>query len=146
MRTRNRIDQVTTIIRVAGLRATKGVISVMLLLKDEQAPLTASQICSRIPGKGINEVTVYRILEKLQEREIVRQIDFQHGHAHYELNDNDHHHLACTSCERVEELSGCSAQTVSKKLAKLSLSFSKITGHSLEFFGICTSCARKTQQ
>jgi Fe2+ or Zn2+ uptake regulation protein len=76
---------------------------------------------------------------------MIREINLRHGHADYELIDeDDHHHVVCVGCGMVEELVGCCdiAQLTKKALGARS-SFQAITDHALELFGTCKACAAR---
>lgn len=132
----------TFLVRQAGFKATPAILAIMSVLQHAKKPLTAQEIAEKLTQKR-DKVTVYRILEKLKEKGIVRHVDFQHGHAHYELNNDDHHHIICTVCGKIEELGACSLKNMMQHVIKESILFTKLTGHSMEFFGICKICTRK---
>jgi len=85
---------------------------------------------------------MYRALEALIEVGIVRQIDMQHAHAHYELvaGEKHHHHLICKHCSKVEDVESCDIADIECTVLKKSKSFASIQNHSLEFFGLCKKC------
>jgi Fur family ferric uptake transcriptional regulator len=84
-------------------------------------------------------------LESFKDSGLVRQIDFQHGIAYYELASlGRHHHAVCTDCKLVEDVAGVCSETLNKQALKKS-GFAAIKTHSLEFFGLCKSCARKAK-
>lgn len=135
-------QEITSLIRQAGFKATPAILAIVSVLQHAKKPLTVQEIVEKLTQKR-DKVTVYRILEKLKEKGIVRHVDFQHGHAHYELNDDDHHHIICTVCGKVEELKECSLENMMQNVIKESTLFAKVIGHSMEFFGICKACIKK---
>lgn len=127
-------------LREKGHRVTPARIAVLSLLQSEKRPLSVEKIISSIGQGEIDYVTAYRTVTLLKELGLVRQIDFQHGHAHYELASfGDHHHVVCVKCDRVAEVKHCNAKSLEQKVLQESGFFS-ITDHSLEFFGVCTAC------
>ena len=136
------VQPITSLVRVAGLRATPAILAIVTVLQKTKRPLTTQEIVGALKPKR-DTVTVYRILEKLKEKGIVRHVDFQHGHAHYELNSDDHHHIICTVCRKVEDLADCRMDAFAKEVIKKSKQFAALTDHSLEFFGVCKTCARR---
>ncbi len=136
------VQEITSFVRKAGFKATPAILSIISLLQQAKKPLTAQEVIEKLKPKR-DKVTIYRILEKLKEKGIIRHVDFQHGHAHYELNNDDHHHIICTVCGKVEELETCSLQDVMKHVVKKSAVFKRLTSHSMEFFGVCRVCDRK---
>ncbi len=143
----NRMDthDIISLVRKSGFKATPAILSIVSLLQQAKKPLTAQEIAEKLKPKR-DKVTIYRILEKLKEKGIIRHVDFQHGHAHYELNNDDHHHIICKVCGKIEELETCFLQDTMKQVIKKSALFAKLTSHSMEFFGVCGVCAKKKLQ
>lgn len=125
------------VLRKGGHKATPGRVLLLKTLFDEEKPITVSYLEKKLK-KAVDKVTLYRALESMVASGMVREIDFRHGHAHYELNAlrKHHHHIVCTRCSRVEDVE-CE---VIPRLKKDS-SFKTINDHSVEFFGLCRTCA-----
>ncbi len=135
-------DSFRTALRGVGFRATPGRLAVLHVLKSAHEPLSIREV-KKLLQVRIDQVTVYRILYSLAEAGLIRRVDFQHRHAHYELADAaDHHHLICTSCGTIEDFSGCDFDEIAKDALRKSKAFAEITQHSLELFGLCTKCAK----
>ncbi len=128
-------------LREKGCRATPARIAVLSLLQSEKRPLSVEKIIAGIGENDIDYVTAYRTVTLLKTLGLVRQIDFHHGHAHYELASlGDHHHVVCVKCDTVAEVERCNAKRMEQAVLQES-GFSEITDHALEFFGVCKSCA-----
>ena len=129
-------------LRSRGLKATPQRIQVLTLLAKSGRPVGVPDLVSARGGEDLDTVTVYRSLEALANAQIVRRVDLRHGHTDYELvyGASHHHHLVCEQCGRIESIDWCPDAAFEKKLLKSS-SFSKLSDHSLEFFGICKKCA-----
>lgn len=128
-------------LREKGQRATPARVAVLALLQAEKRPLSVEKIIAGIGTNVIDYVTAYRTVTLLEEVGLVRQIDFHHGHAHYELAAlGDHHHVVCVKCDKVAEVARCNAKRMEEE-ALLESGFSRITDHALEFFGICKKCS-----
>lgn len=139
----NKNTNVTEIIRRAGFRATKPRIAVLSYLRETKYPASIKEIVQAVGRKSIDQVTAYRILEAFKKVGIVTQVDFQQGRAFFELKDeHDHHHIVCTSCDKVEDFIGCEYEKLVNKALKQTSGFSKVTNHSLELFGLCNTCAK----
>lgn len=108
------------------------------------APLAASKLLDNLSKHGLdaNKTTVYRELKFLLEQNIIKPVHFGDGIGRYELTGAEHHHhFVCTKCNRSEDVELThDVDEEGKRLGK-KRGF-KITGHSLEFFGICKSCQR----
>ena len=129
----------TLLLRRAGLRATPGKLELVSVLSETNKPLSVDSIVKKMKS-SLDQANVYRSLKELKKAGVVRQIDFQHNHAYYELvNNNDHHHLICVNCDRIEDIN-CQISSISRSVLKETKQFSKIINHSLELFGVCRSC------
>lgn len=132
-----------TLLRKSGYKATPSRLAVLSLLEKTKGPMSAQDVVNAI-GKTMDQATVYRIFKDLKTKGIIRPIDLRHNHAHYELaNLKEHHHLICTHCGRMEDVHECGADEMEGVILRHSKHFSKVTQHSLEFYGICKSCAKK---
>jgi len=136
-------EHLADIIKRAGYKVTQPRLFVLALLESAQKPASVSELCVSLKKQYIDTVTAYRTLETFKKAGIVRQIDLQHGRAYFELADkkSDHHHIVCVKCDKVEDFVGCEYEKLAEKTLKQSSQFKKIIDHSLEFFGVCKSCA-----
>ncbi len=132
-------------LRTAGIRVTKERTLLYQVLADSAAPLSSKDI-HKAMGTDADRVTVYRTLETFVEEKLARKVDVGHRHAHYELLGEEHHHLICTSCGRIEDVQYCPDPLITKKLLKNSKHFAEIDTHALEFYGRCSTCAKKTRK
>jgi Fe2+ or Zn2+ uptake regulation protein len=85
--------------------------------------------------------TVYRNLKIL---EIQGKLQVLHSGSGFDRFDGDirpHYHLLCTRCGAVEDVD-LPVQHELEEKAKALLGH-RISGHRLDFFGLCTNCARK---
>ena len=98
-------------------------------------------------GISMGLATVYRQLENLVDEGEVDAIISPTGEKlfrHCGSDEGHHHHIICKICgasrpievEEVEEM----AETAAKRYR-----FSDVS-HSLEIFGVCESCSRKTKE
>ncbi len=131
-----------SVLQAAGHKATPARVLLLKALWEEKKPVAASYLQKKLKG-ALDRVTLYRNLEALIHSGVVREVDFRHDHAHYELNilRDHHHHIVCTSCGAVEDV-GCEVELFAKKLASKATKFSAITDHSTEFFGLCNACTK----
>ena len=125
------------------LRATPARIALMQLLEKSDKPLDVQSMITFLEKKDIktDPATVFRIINMFTEKGLVKPIQLNEGKFRYELKDKaDHHHLVCEQCGDIEDISDCNINALEKEIEKKK-NF-KVTSHSLEFFGICTSCQR----
>jgi Fur family ferric uptake transcriptional regulator len=133
--------QYRKILRGAGLKATPSRAEILDFLNQTKNPLAAQEVIDAFAGK-IDQATIYRMLKQFKHRGIIRQVDMRHNHAHYELarDNDDHHHLICTHCERVEDIEGCEVEEMYGAILRSHRRFASIGQHSLEFYGLCRQC------
>ncbi len=141
MNTEERV-QLSALLRKHGHKATPGRLALLQVLHAANTPLAIPEILKQLKGT-IDQATVYRALESLSEVGIVRRVDMQHAHAHYELNieNTHHHHLICKHCGTIEDVPSCDMGAIEKRVLKKSKLFAHIEHHSLEFFSLCKKCA-----
>ena len=125
-------------IRQSGLRVTPARIAVLSLLQTFRKPLTVAEIMGLMRGKLFDQATVYRTLSSLVEHGLVRSLQIRPSTTSYEAeNLPHHHHLVCIECGYVEDVYVCAVEQVTPEVGG---SFSRVTGHNLEFQGICSQC------
>ncbi|MEK7612191.1 MAG: Fur family transcriptional regulator [Patescibacteria group bacterium] len=134
-------DSPAPILQRLGLKATPQRLAILGLLFNSSLPLSIKGISKQLPH--IDPVTIYRNTSFLLEKGILRRVELRHGHAHYEIvKAQDHHHLICTACARVEEIAGCDIQILEDTILKKSKHFKSIHEHALEFYGLCKECSK----
>lgn len=125
-----------------NLKATSGRLELLDIFRHTQKPISVNGLFTILKKTGVDKVTLYRNVESLVKIGIVRQVRLKDRQAYYEMaNHGHHHHVVCTVCGKIKDMSGCGINIVNKRFLKIS-GFSKITEHSLEFFGVCSSCAK----
>ncbi len=127
----------------AGLKATPVRIAILGLFSGECKPMNADDAFARLKGGGANLVTVYRTLASFEKAGILNKVDLHQGSAYYELSGHHHHHIVCVDCGTIEGFDGCDMDSLAEKTLAESERFSTIRRHSLEFFGVCKSCAKR---
>lgn len=100
----------------------------------------------KVNCQDIGLATVYRTLTLLSELEVVSRIDLDDNCTRYELNthedDHQHHHLICSNCGLILEVSGDRLDELEQKI-ELEYNF-KIKDHKLKFYGLCENCRDNT--
>jgi Fur family ferric uptake transcriptional regulator len=87
--------------------------------------------------------SVYRNLVILSERGEIQKLELGCGLKRFDGVAEDHYHIRCLGCGRVVDAPPGSEVFISYKL-KETTDF-KITGHKLEFVGICPACRNNPQ-
>jgi len=138
------VQEATTLLQTAGLRITQPRIALLAVLSCAKHPLRAQEIAKKLPTGSADTATVYRSMNALVDAGIVRRIDLDTQAKFFELDrGDDHHHLVCVVCHKIEDVHTCEVDSITKHVLKSS-AFSSINHHHLEFFGTCNTCARNT--
>jgi Fur family ferric uptake transcriptional regulator len=136
-------NDLTHLLQGAGLRVTSHRLLVLETVAKVKQPVTVYELIEDVRKKeDIDQATVYRNLSSLHEAGLLRRLDFNHGHAHYELETGRaSHQIVCGNCETIEKIDGVSIDDTVKKMLKKSKKFKHTTTHSMEIYGLCKACA-----
>lgn len=129
-------------LKSADLKQTKKRILILSVLEEATTALTVEEI-EEMTSKEIKMSisTIYRALNALAEKNVVTKTLHQDGKAYFEINSHNHKHtLICTLCNERVAIDTCPLETLEDNLIKKT--GYAITGHSLEFFGICPVCLK----
>ncbi len=94
-------------------------------------------------GLSAHKTTLYRILDDLLQHRIISQTTFGDGVLRFELTRAHHHHVVCESCHRVEDVQVAGDLAREEQIIARKVKFRNVT-HTLEFFGTCEQCVRKS--
>ena len=135
-------DELVTMLQEADLRVTDHRIAVLQAVAKVRQPITVYELVDVLRKKdNIDQATVYRNLSSLHAAGLLRRLDFNHGHAHYELETGRaSHQLVCQACETIEKIEGISVDDAVKKMLKKSKRFKNAATHSIEIYGTCKKC------
>jgi len=128
------------LIKNTNLRLTKPRRLIFEELAKIKKHVDAEEFLQRLLKKGhkVSRATVYRNLEFLVEKGLVRKFDFGESHFHYEISGEHHDHMICTSCGKIAEFFCESLELEQQKIAKEN-NFTMIN-HSMQIFGLCEQC------
>lgn len=133
----------THLLKEHGLKVTPVRCGVLDILARASMPRTAQEITDTVKLPHVDLVTVYRTLRSFVDEGLVRSVAVQRGKESFELaGEDDHHHIICTMCNRIEDFHGCEAESLSRAALKKSKLFHRITTHSFELYGVCKKCAK----
>jgi Fur family transcriptional regulator, ferric uptake regulator len=124
-----------------SVRATPQRLRVLAELMDERDDATAQELHARLRARGqrIGLATVYRTLAVLVDEGIVDALSHHDGERCYRLcGAEHHHHLVCTECHRVVELTDCDIGEWLERAAREQGFVA--TEHRLEVSGLCEAC------
>lgn len=100
----------------------------------------------RQDGASVGLTTVYRHLQALADAGQVDVLRTGDGEAVYRRcpTESHHHHLVCRSCGRSVEVEGPEVEAWAAAVAE-EHGFSDVS-HTVEVFGSCASCTRKSRR
>ncbi len=98
-----------------------------------------AMVRQRLPRVSLG--TVYRNLEILSEGGEVLKLETAGRRKRFDGKPQSHYHIRCVACGRVDDVPVKFSGQLEKKLRKLS--DYQVTGHSLEFQGICPACGKR---
>jgi Fur family transcriptional regulator, stress-responsive regulator len=134
-------DELIERLRKRGLRATSQRLVMHRLLRSRDRHLSAEQLLAEA-GKqlpGVSLPTVYATLELFEELGVVRRVNDGGGTLLWDTRTDDHHHIVCRRCGRVEDIE-----------ARLDLDRARTSARKAGFepdraevvvSGLCASCA-----
>jgi Fur family ferric uptake transcriptional regulator len=90
----------------------------------------------RLPRIGLG--TVYRNLDLLAEKGIIRKLEVGGDQKRFDGDTSAHYHIRCVKCNRVDDIFIEQSDKLEQSAA--SCCDYKILGHHVEFSGICSHC------
>ena len=118
--------------------------NVLNILKKSPSPLSATKILEKLSQKSLkpNKATIYRILKKLLDKQVIAEITVRSGVTYYEFSKQSYHkHFICNQCEMVFCLDEYEIK-IEKNNINQAHKEKKFTIQSYEFniYGICDTC------
>jgi Fur family transcriptional regulator, peroxide stress response regulator len=98
------------------------------------------QVRTQIPHISLG--TVYRNLHILTAQGKIQELDFGEGLHRYDATVEQHYHFVCTRCGAVKDLELPQQQDLHDRVRDIVPG--TVTGHRLDYFGICTDCLSKS--
>ena len=136
-------EELTSALRGHGLRVTKARRAICAVIAEAHAEhLSAADILERVRATGevaVDQSTVYRTLEVLQDLDYLRHVHFGHGPGVFHLTDEaPHHHLVCDQCGKSVDVPAERVRPVLKAVSE-ELGFESDTLH-FALSGRCKDC------
>lgn len=130
-------------LRDAGHKLTNARLTVLQVIEESGGHITSAEVLEQVNqvDPSIGRASVFRTLDLLTSLSIIRPT-YLHSSitpTYVLLPDGHHHHIICTNCNRVIEFEDCGLSGIEGKLEDRF--HVKLTGHLLEFYGICERCS-----
>ena len=127
-------------LNIKGYRLTRQRLAVVKTLRNTKSHPDANWIYEKV-RKEIHHVslgTIYRTLGILKEAGLLYELDYGSSLSHYDANTENHPHIVCTNCARIDDLPLSLPYKLREQATKATDFL--ITDHRLEFYGLCPHC------
>mgnify|MGYP000923094553 FL=1 len=130
-------------LKSSGLKATLPRIKILeIFQRSQQRHMTAEDVFKSLlmDGADIGLATVYRVLMQFEQAGLLSRSDFDSGTSVFELNEGQQHgHLVCLTCGRVEEFFDPEIEQRQRAVAQAQ-GFD-LQDHALSLYAVCTKPA-----
>ncbi|MFY9398703.1 MAG: transcriptional repressor [Desulfomonilia bacterium] len=115
------------------------------LQKSREHPSAAElyeKVRQRLPHISLG--TVYRNLEMLASEGSIRKLDMGLGQRRFDGVTDDHQHIRCTVCDRMDDIpapAGVDPGTLLEETSRTSGYV--VNGFTLDIYGVCPGCAAR---
>lgn len=140
------MDNITAIFKEKKLKLTPQRIAVYKYLTGTKEHPSAETIYKALQNDypTMSLATVYKSLKTLTEVNLIQELNVGEGNFRYDGNTNEHCHIQCLSCGKVDDLEDLDLINLNQKAE--SLSKYKVVSNKVYFYGICTDCQTEDSQ
>lgn len=119
--------------------------AILAALRESNDHPTAKQLYDVVREEmpGITLATVYRNLHVLDELGLVDELDIWGDASRFDARTDDHLHIRCIKCGRVDDVELEQKHKIQKRAAELT-GYTSVTA-TTTFEGICPDCQKKEQ-
>ncbi len=125
------------------MRLTKQRKVIIQELHEMQCHPTVDELFNRVRKRlpRISLSTVYRNLDILSKRGLVKKLDISGGQSRYDANTCEHLHFRCLSCGRLEDVPG--GKRIDLDEVRRNMEGYELVDYKLEFTGYCPECKKE---
>lgn len=136
-------QSITDMLRQKGFKVTPQRLAVYRTLAESKEHPSAEMIFSQLKETfpTMSLATVYKTVDVLAEIGLVQKLNVGEDSFRYDAWVDDHSHIRCTSCGRVDDLVEVD-ETPIVDAARIGTDY-QITGQQFYFYGICKECQKK---
>lgn len=113
------------------------------LLKSTKSHPTALWIYDELRKEfpDLSQGTVYRNLSVLAEQGLVQVLRSGSSFDRFDADTSAHYHVICTECGKVDDVKMKADAAIETEAA--GATGYRISGHRLDFYGVCSECQKK---
>ncbi len=139
-----KLESVIDSLRKEGFRITPQRVAIVDFMLDTDTHPSAEELHAAIRRKHpmVSLATVYKTLELLKKKGLVRELDFPTG-ARYDSNVDEHVNLVCVRCGRIDDVDEASLGDLESRVARKAKY--SILGGRFELYGYCSQCQGKAK-
>lgn len=127
--------------------------TILGVVRREQSHPTADEVYEKVRKilPRVSMGTVYRNLDVLVSSGLIKRLEPGLPPMRFDGNTEEHYHISCTRCGRVEDAPIKPVDDSYDSLKNLESAIGNLTkygifGHKLEFIGLCKECMEKEEQ
>ena len=143
----NKRENLAKLLREKGLKPTAQRISILGELKKLHTHIEAEELFYQLRKKNfkISLATIYRTLERLSQKGLIKKVNFGDGYMRYEINlpDVHHDHLICEECGKIIEFFNPKIEGLQNNICS-EYNFQS-THHTMIIHGTCEDCQKKKE-
>lgn len=134
---------VVKILKSKGYKVTPQRIAVYDVLRNTKEHPTVEAIYTKLQPMypTMSLATVYKSLEMFKEVDLVQELNVGEDKFRYDANINNHPHIICTCCSRVDDVDDEAFFNLTEQVA--TKTGYQLTGQKLYFYGLCPACTEK---
>ncbi|MDX9821530.1 MAG: transcriptional repressor [Syntrophales bacterium] len=131
-------------IQKLGLKATPQRMAILEYLNGNRNHPAAEDVYATLIGRypGLSRTTVYNVMAKLVERNVVRELDIDPQRKRFDAFTEPHDHFYCRSCGNVFDVpADPSAADLRENGRKKNMDGHQLEALCLNFTGVCRHCS-----
>lgn len=137
------VEKYVKILKQNNIRMTSQRYAILEYLVTERSHPTANEVYEALKSDfpNMSVATVYNNLNFFKEVGILKELPFGDHSSRFDLTDDNHYHVICSNCGKVEDFKYPGLDEVEKAVE--TMTDFKVTGHRFEVLGICSECQEK---
>ncbi len=131
-------------LREKKLKVTPQRLAIYSYLAENRAHPTVETIYNDIKADfpSMSIATVYKTVAALRDAGLVREFNINEDSNRYDAHTEEHAHIICTKCHRIEDYYGDLCMGEDIRRMELASGF-RIESRDMSFYGLCEKCRNK---